>query len=412
MSPLAHRDFRFLLGGRVVDMAGNAIAPVALAFAVLDLTGSAADLGLVVAARSVANVALLLLGGVLADRWRRSTVLVWSNVLSAGSQAAVAAIVITGQATIPRLLALSVVNGAAAAASLPAAAALVPQTVPPALLAPANAWTRLGSNGAAMGGAALGGVLVAALGPGWGLAVDAVSFLVAAGLYALVRADLPRTDRSRVLDDLRHGWQAFTARTWIWVVVAAFSLVNASIAGGVHVLGPLVADRSVGRAGWGVVLSLLTGGMALGAVVALRWTPRRPLRAGMWCSAVIATLPLGLALRPTLPVLATAALLAGLCIETFGIAWDTSLQSHVPPDRLARVYSYDMLGSFVAIPVGEVAVGPAAEAFGTRPVLLATATIIAATSLGTLASRSVRDLRRAPTVAAEPPRDPAPTLVP
>ena len=214
-----------------------------------------------------------------------------------------------------------------------------------------------------------------------------------------------------MLEDLRTGWQAFTSQTWIWVVVVAFSLVNASIAGGVHVLGPVVADATIGRAGWGVVLSLLTGGMALGALGALRWTPGRPLRAGMWCSAVIAGLPLGLALRPTLPVLAMAAVLAGLCIETFGIAWDTSLQSHVAPDRLARVYSYDMLGSFVAIPVGEVAVGPAAEALGTRPVLLATAGIILVMSLGTLASRSVRELRRAEPTTTVSPGDAAPTLV-
>lgn len=410
--PLAHRDFRFLVSARVVDMLGNAIAPVALAFAVLDLTGSAAALGIVVAARSVANVALVLFGGVLADRWKRSTVLVWSNVLSAGSQATVAALVLTDAATVPRLLALSVVNGAAAATSLPAASALVPQTVPSAALGQANALTRLGSNGAAMAGAALGGLLVAAVGPGWGLAVDAASFLLAGLLYAGVRASLPpRTRATSTWEDLRDGWQAFTSRTWIWAVVAAFAVLNAVFAGGVHVLGPVVADQTVGRAGWGFVLASETAGMAAGAVVAMRWQPRRPLRAGMLCASTVGLLPIALAVSPTLPVLLATGLVAGVCIETFAIAWDTSLQTHVPPDRLARVYSYDMLGSFVAIPVGEVTVGPLAEAIGTDPVLIGAGVLALVVSLATLSSRSVRDLSRGTPGSSEPPPSPAPTLV-
>lgn len=410
--PLHHRDFRFLVSGRVVDMLGNAIAPVALAFAVLDLTGSAADLGLVVAARSVANVALVLFGGVLADRWKRSTVLVWSNVLSAASQATVAGLVLSGTATVPLLLALSVVNGAAAATSLPAASALVPQTVPAAVLGRANALTRLGSNGAAMTGAAVGGMLVAVVGPGWGLVVDAASFLLAGLLYAGVRASLPaRTAVTSTWQDLREGWQAFTSRTWIWAVVGAFAVLNAVFAGAVHVLGPVVADQTIGRAGWGLVLASETAGMALGAVLAMRWQPMRPMRAGMLCASTVGFLPIALAVAPTLPVLLATGLVAGVCIETFAIAWDTSLQTHVPADRLARVYSYDMLGSFVAIPIGEVTVGPLAEAVGTDPVLLGAGGLALVASLATLSSRSVRDLRRTGTGASEPPPSPAPTLV-
>lgn len=409
--PLRHRDFRHLLAGRVVDMLGNAVAPVALAFAVLDLTGSAGDLGLVVAARSVASVALVLFGGVLADRWRRSTVLVWSNVLSAGTQAAVAAFVLTGTATVPVLLVLSVVNGAAGAASMPAASALVAQTVPRPALAQANALTRLGSNGAAMTGAALGGVLVAAVGPGWGLAVDAATFLLAAGLYAGIRAELPtRAGTRSTWADLRDGWRAFTSQAWIWVVVVMFALVNAAFAGSVHVVGPVVADRTVGRAGWGLVLATLTAGMLLGAAGAMRWQPRRPLRVGMTCSTSLAGIPVALAFAPSLPVLLAAAVVTGTCMETFAIAWDTSLQSHVPSDRLARVYAYDILGSFVAIPVGEVAAGPLAEVLGARAVLLGAAGIIVVGALGGLASPSVRDLRRTQAHAGEPPYDLAPTL--
>ena len=392
---LASRDFRMLLSGRVVDMAGNAMAPVALAFAVIDLTGSAADLGVVLAARSVANVALVMFGGVLADRWRRSTVLVGSNILSAASQGTLAVLIITGTATLPMLAGLSVLSGAASAASLPAASALVPQTVPAAELGQANALTRLGSNGAAMSGAALAGLIVAVAGPGWGLAVDATSFAAAGLLYHGVRIDLPpRTQPSTMWADLRDGWHAFTSQTWIWVVVLVFGAINAVFNGAVNVLGPLVADTTVGRATWGLVLSALTGGMVLGAAIAMRWQPHRPLRVGLLCSIGPATLPLTLAVAPTPVALLAAAVLTGICMETFAVAWDVSLQAHVPTDRLARVYAYDILGSMVAIPIGQSTAGPLAETIGTNTVLIAAATTIAAAAIAGLANPDVRNLLR------------------
>ena len=169
-APLRHREFRLLIGARVVSMTGNALAPIALAFAVLDLTGSATDLGLVVGARSLTNVALLLFGGVVADRMPRQFVLVGSSLAAMVTQACVAGVVLTGTAHLGLLMALSAVNGAAAAFTFPASSALVAQTVPPDLNESANAISRLGTNAALVGGAALGGVVVASVGPGWGIA--------------------------------------------------------------------------------------------------------------------------------------------------------------------------------------------------------------------------------------------------
>jgi MFS family permease len=172
LAPLRHAPFRFLLSGRVVSMTGNAVAPIALAFAVLDLTGSALDLGIVVGGRSITTIVFILIGGVVADRLPRSVVMVASSTLAAASQAAVATLVLTHTATIPLLLALSCVNGLVSAFAFPAVSALVPQTVsePDGRSASsraqnertqANALNRLGSNAAMILGAALGGMLVA-----------------------------------------------------------------------------------------------------------------------------------------------------------------------------------------------------------------------------------------------------------
>nr|WP_167261240.1 MFS transporter [Frigoribacterium endophyticum] len=396
--PLAHRAFRWLLAARTTSVLGNAVAPIALAFAVLDLTGSAADLGLVVAARSVANVAVLLLGGVVADRLPRDVVLVGTSVAAALTQAGVAALVVSGSATVPSLVVLSVLNGAVAAVSLPASAALVPETVPAELLRPANALLRLGLTGGSVVGASAGAGVVAVVGPGWGLAVDAAGFALAGVLFAGMR--LPRAaGRPRpggrpasVLADLREGWSEFTRRSWVWIVVAQFAVLNAAFVGATTVLGPVVADGSFGRAAWGLVVAAQTVGLAVGAVVALRWRPRHGLAVGVGLMAVTAVPVATLGAAPALPALVVAFLLGGVALEVFAITWDQSLQTRVPREALARVYSYDMVGSFVAIPVGEVLVGPAAHLFGTRATLLVCAGVVVTATAAALSTRSVRQL--------------------
>lgn len=395
--PLALAPFRWLLAARTTAIVGNAVAPLALAFAVLDLTGSAADLGLVVAARSVANVAMLLFGGVIADRLPRGAVLVGSSVAAAVTQGAIAALVLTGTAGIPVLVILSVVNGAVAAVSLPAAAALVPDTVPASLLRPANALLRLGLNGGSIVGASVGAVVVAAVGPGWGLAIDAAAFAAAALLFSRLRipatADAAPGDGASVWDDLREGWREFATRPWVWIVVLQFAVLNAAFVGATTVLGPLVADASFGRGAWGVVVAAQTAGLAFGAVIALRWRPRRALGMGVAAMALAALPAAALGVAPVVPVLIAAFAVGGVAIELFAIAWDQSLQTHIPRAALSRVYSYDMVGSFVAVPVGEIVVGPLAERAGSAPVLLGCAAIIVVATLAATCSRSVWSIR-------------------
>jgi MFS family permease len=397
-NPLRHAPFRWLLAARTTSILGNAIAPIALAFAVLDLTGSAADLGLVVAARSLANVAVLLFGGVIADRLPRDVVLVGTSLAAAATQGVIAALVITGSATIALLVLLGVLNGAVAAVSLPASAALVPETVPTDLLRPANALLRLGLNGGSIVGASAGAGLVAVVGPGWGLAIDAAGFAVAGLLFSRMR--LPRRPREKVagrrpsmLADLREGWREFSSRRWVWIVVAPTNAALSIANWATTILGPVVADASFGRAAWGLVIAAQTVGLAVGAVIALRWRPRRALAIGVALMTVTAVPVAALGILPHLPVLLGAFFLGGVALEIFAIAWDQSLQTQIPRDALSRVYSYDMVGSFVAIPLGEVLVGPLAHLVGTGPTLLGCAVIIAAVSVLAASSRSVRGVR-------------------
>lgn len=395
LAPLSHAPFRWLLASRSTAVLGNFIAPIAIAFAVLDLTGSPAALGLVLAARSLPQVAFLLLGGVVADRFPRRTVIIVAATASALSQAIAATAVLTGSATVAMLAAVEAVNGAASAFIFPAAAGLTPLTVPSTMLQPANALLRMSMSGGMILGSALGGALVAVTGPGWGLAVDAITFGLAAILMVPLRiAPTIRHETTSTWHDLREGWSEFSRRTWVWTVVLAFALVNAGVAATMGVLGPVIADDSIGRASWGLVLAAQSAGLVLGGLVSLRLAMRHPLRTGLLAVLLAVPFFLMLALAPALLPLALLALVAGVGIEVFAVGWDVSLQENVPTSHLSRVYSYDMLGSFAMIPLGQAVVGPAAAAFGAATTVLAVVAVSIACLLAALAVPSVRNLGR------------------
>jgi MFS family permease len=392
---LRHRSFLALVSGRTVSLLGNGLAGIAVTFAVLDLTGSATDLGLVLAARSLPMAVLLLFGGVLADRLPRHLVLVVANVVCALTQAVAAGLLLTGNASVGALVAIEAVNGAAAAFIFPASAGLLPQTVPAADLQPANAVLRMFTTAAMIGGVSVGGVLVAGVGPGWGLAADAVSFLVAAACFALVRLDPHEPLASEnVLVELREGWSAFRSRTWLWVVVVAFGVINAVHAAGWFTLGPKIADDTFGRQAWGLVLAAETAGMFVAGALLLRVRFRRPLFVGMVGVMTWSPLLLVLAAEPAVLLLALASFVAGAALEMFGIGWDLSMQQHVPPHLLSRVYAYDALGSLIAIPIGQVLAGPAAGLLGIREAVVLCAIVIMVAGAAATAVPAVRRLER------------------
>jgi len=396
--PLQHAAFRWLFVGRTVDAVGNSVAPVALAFAVLDVTNSKTALGVVVASRTVTNVLLLLFGGVVADRFSRRLVVVSCASVAAVTQGAVAVLVLTGSAQVWSLAVISALNGAVSAVAFPASRAMLPQTVPGGDLQRANVLLRVGANLTGLLGVAAGAQLVAVVGPGWGIAVDAASFAVSALAFARVTlAPGEPPAPSTLVADLRQGWGEFTARRWLWVVVAQFAVVNAASSGVRSVLAPVVADETFGRRAYGWALTLFTLGLLAGLLVALRLRPRRALLFGTAAILLLAAPPLSLALFPSAVPVAAAYFLSALAYDQFGVAWDVSLQQHIPADKLARVYSYDMLGSLIAAPLGQVAVGPLATVFGTRATLLGCAGAIVLPTLLAISDRSVRQLTRAET---------------
>jgi predicted MFS family arabinose efflux permease len=373
------------------------MAPMVLAFATLDLSRSPLDLGLVVGARSLALVAFVMVGGVVADRLPRALVLQGSGAASGAVLGFAAVSMYAGFASTSLLFWLSMASGAFAGISLPAVSALTPETVPSALIRQANAVSRLAANAAILVGASGAGIVVAVFSSASGIAMDATTCLLMAACFIGLRRPVnaaPTGVGQHPLTELREGWQEFTSRQWLWTVTLAFALVNAAGAGGLLVLGPMVADNTFGRSTWGLALAAQTAGMLIGGLLVMLWKPVRALRAGVALSALEAFPLLVLAAHPQPWLLVVAMALSGVAIEQFGIAWDVALQDNVPADRLARIYAYDALGSYVAIPIGQVAAGPMAGSVGTNPTLLLAAGLVVAAIAGALCSRQLRDLTR------------------
>ncbi len=395
---LASRNFRLLLACDVVSTFGTAVALVAVPFAVLSIGGSVADVGYVTAAGMLPVIVFLLLGGVIADRLPRQRVATGANVLQALAQAGSAALVLSGRAQVWELMALAAVHGIGLGFYFPASAGLLPQTVAEQDRPQANAMDRIGRNTALITGSALGGVLVGAAGPGWGLALDAASYAVAALLRIGMRIPaLPRGEARRMLHELREGWQEFASRRWLWAIVLEFSLLVAVWDGAMDVLGPVVAHDQLGGAhSWGIVLAAQSAGAVLGGLLMIRFRPRRMLLAGSLCVAPASALLFTLAVPLAVPVIAAAAFAAGVGIEIFEVDWATAMQQEIPPAALSRVSSYDAMGSWGLAPVGTVVAGPLALALGTPAVLAGAGILVVLLTAAVLCVPEVRQLRRLP----------------
>lgn len=402
---LGQRDFRRFFAAQSASLLGDGMVGVALAFAVLDLTGSPADLGFVLAARSVPLVAILLIGGVIADRLPRRDVMIVADLARFAGQATMAILLLSGNARIWELAALQALHGTASALFNPASTGLIPTLVTGDRLQHANALRGLAISAGDIVGPALSGILVAVANPGWAIGVDAVTFGISAVLLAVLPPPARRLAAPQPFTrDLRDGWTEFRSRTWVWVIVAVASLAN-MLFSAFLVLGPAAARDSLGgAASWATIMATFGAGSLIGGLAALRLRPRYPLRTAMLAVALFPLPTLGLAAHlPTAPI-ACLALFSGIGVTAFNALWETALQQHVPQQTLSRVSAYDWFGSLAGQPIGQATTGPVAAVVGIHPALwLAGVTQL----LTTLAALAVPAIRRLPaTSAPDPPVTP------
>ena len=394
-TPWQSRPFRLLTVGMVISAFGSSITPVAIAFAVLSLGGSATQLGLVVAAYAAAEVATVLVGGVLGDRLPRTAVVQGAALASAVTQGVLGLSLVKGWSSIGLVALLSALTGIVGSLSTPSASAMTQQTVPGYLLQRAISIRRLLGNSASVVGFGAGGMLVAAVGPGWAILIDAFTFLVASILLASVHLPSPAAEPGHsVLADALIGAREVLRHTWLWVLIAVALVYHLFYASAQGVLGPIVVQLGYGEAAWGWALAVLMIGFMAGGLVTLKWMPRRALYVGTAFLTLTACFPAALAANLNLGLVLTGAFLHGFGLELFSGAWDLSIQENVAPDKLARVYGFDVLGSFIARPIGLALTGPLAEAVGYADWLWIVTGVVLVSILIALTFPSVRSLER------------------
>jgi MFS family permease len=383
VKPLQERPFRLLWLGQVASGMGDALVfPVAVAFAVLSVDRSATALGGVLAASTLSRVAFTLVGGVFADRLPRRAVMLACDGVRAVVQAFTAAMLLSHHMTLPLFFVVGAVSGAASAFFGPAADGLVPQTVSPAILQPANAVLGISRNTLNVFGPAVSGVLVALAGAGWVYAIDSASFVASAFFLLQVQVRThTRPEPGRFLLQLRDGFREVTSRSWVRAPLVGFAISNFCFAAFI-VLGPRIfLDHFGGARDWGIVSTCGAIGGILGGLASVRFRARHPLSAGFFACMLIAV-PIA-ALAGPLPVAAIGgAWMLGLgAVALCNTWWETTLQREIPESVYARVRSYDILVSFVFMPLGFVAFPLLARGLGYEQTLLAAALVTAATNL-------------------------------
>jgi MFS family permease len=392
---LAIRDFRLLLADRLLAPAAFAFSLVGVSFAVLNATGSTADLSYVLAAQIAPSLIFALVGGVVADRVAPQRVIVAANVMIALGEGTFGILVLTTHPRVWQMILLEMVTGSGMAIFYPASQALLPRLVPEGLLQEAFATSRLAMNAAQMAGAAVAGIFVAAAGPGWALATCGIGMLGSVPLLLAIRSGgNERLPGSNMLREIRDGWSEFRSHTWLWVIVAQYGVILAAWYGSFEVLGPVVARAHLGGpAAWGAITAAESVGLIAGGLASLRFSPRRPMRFVVLMGAAIAISPLSLGMLWPLPVVCLASFFLGITLEITMVQWTVVMARNIPRAKLARVSSYDALGSVVAMPVGAVVAGPVAAAIGVSATDYGAVAVIVVVSALALISREVRSMR-------------------
>jgi MFS family permease len=393
---LADAPFVVLLAARTISMLGMAFAPVALAFGILALPGAdAGTLSIVLAAQTIPLVVFMLVGGVIADRYPRSLVLLWGQLLAATSWGGIGIMLLTGHTPLWLLCVASAIAGMSGAAVYPALSGIIPDLVPAHLLQQGNAWLSMGASAARFAGLVASGAVVVWLGGGWAMVFAGTLYLVAAGLSALLpRGGSLAQPEGSPLRQLLDGWGEFRSRQWLFVVVLQWAVLLMVLQASQGVLGPVIAKAELGGAvGWTAVLAGEALGAIIGVGIAMAWRPRRPILVATLLTFTAAAPQLLLGVSAPLWLVVVSAFFMGIGFDLFGVLWMTTMQHEVPAESLSRVASYDALGSLMLGPVGLLLAGPAATLFGVHAALIGTGLISIATTVFALCFPEVRRLR-------------------
>jgi MFS family permease len=386
---LKHRPFALLWTGQTISRLGDSLYRIALAWWVLEKTGSAVAMGTVLVFSQIPMLLFLLIGGVVVDRLPRLRVMFTSDILSGLVIAFVAVFSWLDVLQIWHIYIASMIFGFVEAFFFPAYQAAVPQITPPEMLTSANSLNGLSQRVTGIVGPALGAALVAAGGTSLTFGLDALSFFISAlCVFSILRSnsekvqnrsDAAGNDRSikdllkQGFIDLRDGFRLVMTIPWISITILIFGFINITEASPRAVAMPFLIKQDLGADV--KLLGLFSSAASLGFVVGMIWLgqyirlPRRGLL-GYLSVMVTGAALLPFAFKLPVPILFSSMFVGGLSTSVFALIWTHTLQEMVPGELLGRVYSIDALGSFVLLPIGFSIAGWATDLVGAQTVFL------------------------------------------
>jgi len=374
-SILELKHVRKLLAARLTSNFGNGLGPIALAFGVLDLPGATAKtLSLVMFAQMFPLVVFMLLGGVIADRYPKALIIGGSDIVLSLFVLTNGVMFLTGTVSVTSLVIVGVFSGFLHALWWPAMSALPTEIVEEEQLQSINSVVGICSSVTYILGTVTGGIIVAAIGSGWAIVLDALTFFIAGVLVIQLRSFGKRREvhegSPTVIQDLRAGWVEFSSRSWVVAVVLGYSIIAMLMESIFTVVGPAHAKEHLGGPKpWSWILASMTLGMLVAVVVTLKVKPKRPIFIGISAQILVGLWWVALGYTNLIPVLMIGAIGAGFAMDFFMVLWMTALQTQIPKESLSRVSSYDAFGSLILAPLGIIIAGPLVTKFGTTTVL-------------------------------------------
>jgi DHA3 family tetracycline resistance protein-like MFS transporter len=410
VQPLRHRDFALLTGGRTVSLVGDGFFFVALAWQVYLISNDPGALSLVFLAGSIPLVAFLLLGGALSDRYDRRLLMIGADVVRGIAIGVLGLLSISGQIQLWHIAVVEAIAGGASAFFNPASTAIVPDVLPDADLPQANAlFGILRRMTVSLLGPALGGIVVAAFGPGPAFIVDALSFAGSAvAVFAIRTRPFVHHDAENslrhTLGQMREGFLYVRQKPWIWATLLSAMLSLLFFIGPVQVLLPFLVKNSLGLGpdSLGTILAFgAVGAIAMGLTIGHFGLPRRRVTV-MFLAFSLGVA--GMAGYGVMSVLWQALLIAAVTNAMFelgDVIWTTLLQQLVPRNFLGRVSSLDWMLSTGLVPLSYALVGPVSAVLGPRTTMVAGALIGAVVMFALIVVPGVRDPERQPLPAPD-----------
>jgi MFS family permease len=410
LAPLRDRDFRRLWSGMTISLVGDGAFLVALAWEVYALSNAPTALSLVSIAMTVPTIVLLLVGGAVSDRFDRRRVMIAADGVRALAVGLMALLAATGSLNLWEVGGLVALYGAGTAFFSPAFDAVVPDVLPPSLLAQANALDQLMRPIAfRLAGPAIGGVLIGTLGAGSAFALDALSF-AASGAAVLSMRPLARGAReasTSMSREIREGFSFVRGHTWLWGTLLSAAFAYLAFMGPAEVLLPFVVKNELGGGATQLGLVFAAGGLgAVGCAILVgeRGLPRRDITLMYACWTLATVMVCGYGLATAIWQLMLASFAFNV-LETAGtIVWATAKQRHVPASLLGRVSSLDWLISIGLLPLSFALTGPLSDAVGVRATLLGAGMVGGVVTFGALFLPGMLDIEGAPPLRDDEPR--------